>query len=552
MAKRHVIAVQRDHRGLTVSLCNPEENWSPVSTQAAIGQISAGLHNYYTGRPDAPRYLSIVHAGGGAYLRSEHDAEPENNLDILPSCDGANPLTGQFDVLVEFSQDAINSAVAAMHAAGVITHQASVVVDGHVAVLGLGAHRISLTPTVVGTATAVATVPFVCWLRRLDRLDDPGDTGTGTVRAQVACYTVVEGDDSLTLATDWSNTTSDDITVMGAAADVQDLIAKAILSWARSAGGRYRVPDMAVFGAPIGIALRFAENPAGRVVQVGLDLALPVGQVFPTPSVSSVRLALSGRWIASRVVAALGDQFGALPPPHGQNEVPLDSGTSLTALDVELGDNELSVYGAVRVGITSAKFTVTVDLTGTTPQNLRATVRSVKVDVNDLLSTIADFFTAGAIRSAMATGIRNALRGGGSGGIIDLLSRQVLGSVTALGSAARVGLDVRINKMRLTRHGVVFTGDLVAPPPPPIRANLRVQELADRWRVLFALDSWTPGDSIKSVTYDFGDGKSAKVRGGQLALAATHRYKAGRWRAAVTVTDRAGRTARAERSTNVH
>ena len=96
--------------------------------------------------------------------------------------------------------------------------------------------------------------------------------------------------------------------------------------------------------------------------------------------------------------------------------------------------------------------------------------------------------------------------------------------------------------MTLTRHGVVLAGSLTTGAAPGIQAALSVSQLPGRWRLLVAMDSWAPGDSISSVTYDFGDGQTKTLVGSEVALAVPHEYVAGRWKATLSVADTAGRS----------
>jgi hypothetical protein len=162
-------------------------------------------------------------------------------------------------------------------------------------------------------------------------------------------------------------------------------------------------------------------------------------------------------------------------------------------------------------------------------------------EVDDLLSAVADFFTAGAVRSAMAAGVRAAIEGGGSGGLADLLSDSTVRVAAALGSATAVRLDAQIDSMSLTRHGAALVGSLSAGPAPAVQAGVGLAELPGKWRLLTAFDSWAPGDAIASVTYGFGDGETTTRSGADIALAVPHLYRSGQWGATVTVRDTAGR-----------
>ena len=539
MADREVTAVRRDPAGRTTGLANPDSSWWLVGATEAAGQIDAGLHRYYTRQGASRAWIHVVHAEGrGPYLRTARDQTTRDNLDDLPVDRSVDPAVGDFDVVLQFSETTVSNALRAMHASGALGHRAGIVTRTHVAVLVFGAQRVRFTGA--DPSTAIVEAEYQCWLRPREHLDDPGDCATGVITAPVRCDSAVEADDAASLVTDWTGLAEGDVSVSGSPPDVADLVRETVAEWARTGGGRYRVPTTA-FGQPREIDLRFgASAGGGGYVQIGMGLTTLRDPLFPAPDEDAeVRLALSGRWVVRRVLESLEAELGALPPPHGLGDVDIGGG-ALTALDVELADSGLVIYGRMRAGPTAARFTVAIALSGGTPGTIRATVSDVEVEVDDLLSQIADFFSAGAVRRALVAGVRGAVEGGG--GLADLLGRTTVRFAAALGSAAAVRLDVRLTGLNVRRGGVVLSGTLTTGATPAVQAAVTVADLPGRWRLVSAFDSWAPGDNIAAVDYDFGDGQTTSLTGPDVALAVPHEYAPGRWRASVTVTDARGRT----------
>lgn len=557
---REVTGVRRDERGRTVALTNASAPWSPVSAERAARQIGAELYRYVAITPGPTAAIKVVSGRHGPYLRSEADAHHRDNLDAMPDAEAQHPLTGGFDVVIELDQTSLGRALTAMHASGAVSHRANVVVGDDVAVLSLGAPEVRLLPTTGGLATCLVRTPILAWIRPRRSVEDVGYTASASVEAPVSCYPVIEADGSITLATDWSAVTETDVTVSGATAPIAARVRKAVSAWAKEAGGRYPVPSADSLGAPTGAAIRFVASEAEMVTQAGLDLAAPVGVGWPAPSGDALRVSLSGHWVVERVIDALRTHFGTLPQPHGTDNLRLGNGISLLALDAELSDRGLVFAGKLTAsgvlgGVIFASFTATVRLTGKTSGGIAASViegvsgagvdfDGVSVDVTDLLGRVANFFSGGALRQALTDGIRSAI-GSAGGGLADLLSRTTVRATAAIGSAASVRLDTRINSLTVSAFGVVLSGTLRADAPRAVDADLAVLPLPGRWRLLSALSSWTPGDHIVTVNFDFGDGQSRRLTGATAALVAPHEYASGRWTARVTVTDSRGRSASA-------
>ena len=353
MADREVTAVRRDDRGRTIALANPEQTWSPVFAQEAVAHIEAGLHSYHTARGDDHASIEVIYGRAGPYLRTAADTSTHDNLDDLPLDTAVNPIAGDFDVMLQFSEASLAIALRGMHASGALAHKAGIMTSTHVAVIVLGPQRVQIDGAVPGSA--IVRMPYHCWVRPAAHLDDPGDCATGVIEAPVACYTMVDGDGAVALATDWSAVSPANVSVDSAVAmTVADNVRTAVATWARSAGGRYTVPANA-FGQPAAIGLRFADSlGGGGCVQVGINIEDSSGVSFPDPGEKDVQLALSGRWVTERILDALGAQLGSLPPPRGVGDVDVGDGILLTALDVELIDAGMLIHGSMRVGTVSA------------------------------------------------------------------------------------------------------------------------------------------------------------------------------------------------------
>jgi hypothetical protein len=563
LTSREVTSVTRDPEGRTLSLCNAMAPWSPVPAALAIRQIRAGLRNYQTVVDGASSSITVVNGPTGDYLRTfpDRDAEASDNLDKLPDIEPLHPLAGGFDVVVQVDGPSIARAVKALHAAGVFPHRVNVSLPGRVGVLNIGAPDAELVTADPGdvSATAVVKTSFLLWSRAAGDTGDAGETSGGEVEIPVMCQVVADGDDALAVAVDWSGITPErvHVTTADGPADGERIqqAREMVLAWARDAGGRYPVPSLPSLGASIGLDLRFvAGSGAVAVAQAGIDIAPPLSHAFPSPTADPVRVVLSGPWIVRQVLDGLRAHWGGLPEPHGTTTIGLDGGASLIALDVELGEGSFKFVGRLVMGMTHAMFTVAIGITGPAPDawsaaepsDLQGTAwrtdgASVDVQVDDLLSRVGDFLSGGALRRAIGEGVRQAVAGGPGGGISGLLSRAVLGAMAGAGTAQPVDIEGRISEARLTPFGLVMAGDLVMGTPAEPIARLQVLPLKDDWHLLSALDSWSPGDRLTQVRFDFGDGDTLSLDGERLALAVPHRYAPGRWTARVTVVDAGGR-----------
>lgn len=567
LTSRDVTSVTRDRQGRTLSLCNAMAPWSPVPAALAIRQIRAGVRSYQTVVDGASSSITVVKGATGDYLRTfpDFDAEASDNLDVLPDAEPLHPLSGSFDVVVQVDEPSIARAVKALHAAGVFPHRVNVSVPGRVGVLSLGApDAVFVTTASEGEpATALVKTSFLLWSRAAHDSNDAGETSRGEVEIPVRCQTVVEGDGALTVAVDWSGITPQQVRVAtadGPGDDGQAQRAREMVqAWAREAGGRYPVPSLPSFGASIGLDLRFVAGPgpgAAAVAQAGIDIVPPLSHAFPSPTSEAVRVVLSGQWIVRQVLDGLRAHWGDLPEPHGTAAIGLDGGTTLTALDLEMGDGALKFVGRLVVGLTHAMFTVTIAVTGPTPDAWSAAEPSgmqgaawrtdgekVDVEIEDLLSQVGNFLSGGALRRAIGDGVRQAVAGGPGGGISGLFSRAVLGTMASAGSAMPVDIEGRISEARLTPFGLVMAGELAVGKAADLVARLQVLPLKDDWYLLSSLDSWSPGDRLTQMRYDFGDGETLTLHADRLALAVPHRYAPGRWTARVTVVDASGRSA---------
>jgi hypothetical protein len=557
MAVRQVTGVIRDDKGRTVALTNAAESWSPVTAGHAARQIEAQLHSYIATSAGGMSSIGVVDGPTGPYLRSLADGLRPDNLDSLPSVVG-HPLTGAFDLVIEIDEASLQTALTAMHASGAIAHRASVVEGSDVAVLSLGAPAVRLIETTTSMASCEVRTPFVAWVRRRDNAADAGYTESGFVSVPAVCFAITEADGSFTLATNWRGVQPSDVSLQGtSSAEVQARVRTAVVAWARDAGGRYPIPSAQALGTVAGTGMRFARASGGGVgVQLGLDVSSPIEPMeWPAPTGSPLRVALSGRWVAARVMERLRSYWGTLPPPYGQGVVDLGVGPRLSALDVDLGYQSLTFTGRLQSGLISAFFTATIGISGNTPGSVKASSvgavggngtdrDGVSVDITDLMGRVADFLSGGAFKRALTEGIRSVLAKDG-GGLAALLSRTTVRATAAAGSAAAVNLDTKINSTSVTAFGVVLQGALSAGAPRAVSAQLDAISLGGSWRLLSLMSSWAPGDHIAAVSIDFGDGQSANLTGPNLALAIPHEYAPGSYTARVTVTDRRGRTASA-------
>lgn len=85
--KRTVTNTRKDRDGDITALCNPAQQWSPVSKSQAISDIKSGIHSYVARWHDGTETpIRVVSGPYGDYLRTDRDTTPRNNLDELPNC----------------------------------------------------------------------------------------------------------------------------------------------------------------------------------------------------------------------------------------------------------------------------------------------------------------------------------------------------------------------------------------------------------------------------------------------------------------------------------
>ncbi|MBT2547465.1 PKD domain-containing protein [Arthrobacter sp. ISL-65] len=536
-----MIAAIRDIRGRVQGLANGAEDWSPVSSDRAISHILTGLHSYYTGDPADRHTVVVVSGPRGRYLRSSHDTKTENNLDSLPN--ELDAAAG--DVFIEVAQDALERALAAMHAAESIGHKVVIAIEGQIVELNLGSHELSAMAMDGEIATATIRVPVVAWLRRADNSGDPGNSARGTVTAVVQCYFLVEDDHELSIVTDWSQAPLDASAISGDNAETERLAAEALTEWAKSAaGGRFVVKDRDVGLSDLSSPVLSFVSSGGQMrarITGNLDSRFVSGPP-PALAVGDWSLGLQSDNVERRIVTALGDQLGGIPPPYGPGEVPINAELTLTSFDADLRNGGIVFSGSSRsqsVPPVSATFIVDVSLLDAGSARVTAKIESVAVTVNEWYAHVADFFAGGTIRKLIAHTVRQSFDPAVSG-IGTLLRSPAARSIAALGTDARVQLGVRLSSINVQRHGVVVSGTVNSPSSRAPQARVHAQSI-DAGRVrLYAMDSWAPGGRLEAVEFDFGDGKSEQLGGPNLALVTTHQYLPGRYTAVLKVTDISG------------
>jgi hypothetical protein len=567
---RVVTAVVRDSRGRLVALCNPDEPWSPVPAELAIRQILAGVRQYRTIAQGSTSEIRVVNRRKGPYLRTIADPNGEkvDNLKKLPRVGPAQRFTGNFDGVIQVDGPTIANVVSALYAAQVFPHRVNLVTGQQLGVLCIGAPEITFTLSDSGAsvkenapATVIVKTSFTLWSRTISDATDAGKTASGVVRVPVRCQAVVESDDTLTLAADWSAVTSSDVRIDTVGLDEVETerASQMILDWARHAGGRYALPELGPVGHPVDLSLRFVQGEANTIVaQVGIHTDPSPSYKFPAPTSDAVRVALSSAMVVRLVLAELRTQWGDLPEPYGQAVIDLGSGTKLTALDVEISEGALSVIGRLVAGLTNAIFTLVIAVEGISPGTWNAGSPSgmqgaawrtdggtVDVQIDDLLSQIGDFLSGGAIRQAITEGVRSAIASGPNGGLAGVLSRATLVNFARAGTAEPVDIDAQVIEAQLTPFGPLMRGSVHLGAPTGVFASLSAIPLAGSWFLLNAMDSWSPGDRVTRVVIDFGDGNSIDLEGGALSLSIPHEYAPGHWTAHVTVFDSSGRSASA-------
>jgi len=87
MADREVTHTGKDDDGDITELCNPDEDWSPLSKFDAIMEIKLDLNRYYVNVEGNEVDIHVVgETNETRYLRTNWDDTEINNLDELPIC----------------------------------------------------------------------------------------------------------------------------------------------------------------------------------------------------------------------------------------------------------------------------------------------------------------------------------------------------------------------------------------------------------------------------------------------------------------------------------
>ncbi|WP_066586660.1 tyrosinase family protein [Cellulomonas timonensis] len=95
MGVRHIRGAVRDRNGVTLALCLGEPGAPVVSVGQVIDDVDARRHTYLVDAGPRAASVRVVRDPDGAYLRTDPDADPANNLDSLPRCEDLPPLAPQ-------------------------------------------------------------------------------------------------------------------------------------------------------------------------------------------------------------------------------------------------------------------------------------------------------------------------------------------------------------------------------------------------------------------------------------------------------------------------
>ena len=547
--------VARDSYGRTTALGNPGTDWSPVEAEDAIDHIETGVHRYFTGDPDEPRFLTVVHGSASSFLRSDPDTEKRNNLDNLPRLTGGTSATSGYDLVLQMSEAFVRRALTAMHASGSARHTDVRVADGQIATLSLGPHE----PTLMDNddpAAARVRVPVNVEIRPLnDSLGDRIST-VGSVDAHV----LISGDSGAggpaSVVTDWSATKLRDVHLSGATGRALTTARTAVLDWARAdGGGRFMVPLIPGLGAPSTIEPAFGIDPEGDAwLQLAVDFDQPVSQALPTPRPADDAdwvLSLSRHLVTHHVLYAIAAKLGgAPPPPIGSGQPQVAPGVSLKSLTADLNNTGLILTGSLSSAVGGATFTASVPLRLNASGGITNDAPTVTVTNQDFLVAAADFLSGGAVQNAIRDGVRAAF--GGSGSRASFLTADFLGEVAAVGQSKKVAIRPHAQNLIVSPTGITIEGTAETDANPAPRASL--DALVDGSRVLLvAGKSWAPGQSIVGATFDFGDGSGAtEFADEKLVLSAARDVASGSYTARVTIEASDGRQATDSCSYHVH
>jgi hypothetical protein len=85
MAERLVTKTRKGYDGDILTLCNPEESWSPRFKHEAIQDIETKLHNYFVEVEEEQINISVV-IRGSKHLVTDKQQTLINNLEQLKDC----------------------------------------------------------------------------------------------------------------------------------------------------------------------------------------------------------------------------------------------------------------------------------------------------------------------------------------------------------------------------------------------------------------------------------------------------------------------------------
>lgn len=86
MAERKVISSKKGYDGDILSLCNPDEAWSPRYKFDAIKDIEQNLHSYFIEENGLRANISVIIKRGSKRLVTDIKNSIDNKLEKLNNC----------------------------------------------------------------------------------------------------------------------------------------------------------------------------------------------------------------------------------------------------------------------------------------------------------------------------------------------------------------------------------------------------------------------------------------------------------------------------------
>ena len=471
---------------------------------------------------------------------------------------------GGFATVVQISEPALNMLARSAHALGRVSHAASWATGTDGLQLAADAPTISLDATSPpGEMRLKAGVRLLCthWATSDPQGSQFPCTAHVNVRCRIRPSTPADPvpltadarlvfDESLTTAADVSFPIAIDPTTAGA-------ISTSIVDVLQAQGsGQATLGSLTGQFSSLGVRVLPATGPVAPVMALGLNRNGFSGSAAALTTnfcTDDWAVAIDGKVVLDQVLNAISTVYGGIPLPHGPAPVLIDgqqgAPTYLDFFDLSLTTSVL-ITGSLRqerggpFGTITANFNCGLDLSVNAQGGIEASITSPTVTFSQWYATLGNFITGGKLAETVAASVQNALAGGivqaDLGTQIKAITQEIgMSGVEALAPVNPKATAVSVLPDAIVVHGTLGASLNPAYPQPQVRAQLGS---SPNTLIFTAAGSWTPGGSIASLLWDFGDGTIVSTAGPSTALSTSHTYSPGGYVVRLSASDGVGHT----------